>query len=222
MSDSWEAEVFRIPDLAWQTRRPPDRYPIPVTYAPDVEVGDEVTIGVPGQYFIDGQVVASAERKRMQLPDSEQEQDVLAVAAPFAYWLAKGYPRAGLTMQWWPVKHCWIYRDAAAPTTSDVSQPVDERPAESWLDHVQSTLDQPPVRRPVPARAAGPLTGRAVRLQHERGAWSWWIATSEPADMNGDFLVHVMPPSSYWLTQAASDPGEQAHVVPLHRLYTYG
>jgi hypothetical protein len=221
MSDPWEAEVFRVPYPSWQTQPPPDRHPIPVTYAPDIQVGDEVTIGLPGQYFIDGQIVASAERQRMEGSGMSDEES-LAVAAPFAYWLAKGYPRAGLTMQWWPVEHCWIYRDAAASSTSDHLQPVNERPAESWLDRVQATLDQPPVRRPLPARSAGPLTGRTLRLQHERGAWSWWIGASEPADVNGDFVVHVMRPSGYWLTQAASEPGEQARAVPLHRLYTYG
>jgi hypothetical protein len=237
MSDPWEAEVFRVPDLSWQTQPPPARHPIPVRYVPELKVGDEVTIGVPTQYFIDGQVVALAERQRLRTPDADGEQELLAVAAPFAYWLAQGYPRAGLTMQWWPVEHSWTYQDAAARSAPDDAPPTREGHSkghreshrevhreghrESWLDHVQPTLVEPPVRRPVPARAAGSLTGRTVRLQHERGAWSWWVAVSEPVDAQGDIVVHAMLPTDYWLAQAASEPVPKARAIPLHRLYTY-
>jgi hypothetical protein len=253
MSEPWGAEVFRVPDISWQTQPPPTRHPIPARYVPDLEVGDEVTIGVPGHYFLDGQLVASLDRRLAEkAPGTSERQETLAVAAPFAYWLAKAFPSAGLTMQWWPMELCWVYRDAAAPTASRAADaPASSRGADapassvaaaapgappaltpgpertlttphpgSWLEHVQPTLAEPPVRRPSPAREAGSLTGRTVRLQHERGAWSWWIAVSEPTDLRGDFVVQVMRPSDYWLAQAACEPAEKAQTVRLHRLYT--
>jgi hypothetical protein len=222
VSESWEAEVFRVPDIAWQAEVPPTRHPVPVRYVAELQVGDVVTIGVPGQYFIDDQVVALAERDGGERGDGTGGQGTLAVAAPFAYWLAKGFPRAGLTMQWWPIAHCWAYRDAASADEHAVGQrqTVDDD-AGSWLDHVQSTLHVPPVRHARAAREAGALTGRTLRMQHEPGAWSWWVGVSEPVDVGGDVVVHVMRPSDYWLSQAACEPTKLAQPVPLYRLYVY-
>jgi len=222
MSDPWEAEVFRVPDLSWQTQVPPARHPVPVQYATEVEPGDEVTIGLPGHYFIDGQVLALAERGVTTLAGQTEDQEALAVAAPFAYWLAKAFPKAGLTMQWWPVAYSWTYRDAVQPG----KPPIDEGSAtgdsaRSWLDHVRSSLHEPPVRQPRPARAAASLSGRTVRLQHERGTWSWWIAVSEPIELDGNFVVHAMRPSDFWLTQVVFESVERVQVVPLYRLYVY-
>jgi hypothetical protein len=222
MSEPWGAEVFRIPDLSWQMQAPPTRHAVPVRYVPELEVGDEVTIGLPGHYFIDGQVLARAERQVTTVAGHGEEQESLAVAAPYAYWLARLYPRAGLTMQWWPVAHAWAYRDAVRPG----EHPLHERrgtddEVRSWLDHVRPAVDEPPVRHPGPAREASSLTGRTVRLQHEPGSWSWWVAVSEPLDREGDFVVHVMLPNDYWLAQMDFVAADKARAVPLHRLYVY-
>jgi hypothetical protein len=223
VSEPWEAEIFSVPDLSWQAQAPPARHAVPVRYVPALEPGEEVTIGLPGRCFIDGQVVTRTERGVTTLRGGTEQQEALAVAAPFAFWLNQAFPHVELVMQWWPVALSWIYRDAVNPGEQ---QPADEPPdpdvqAESWLDHVQEALDMPPVRQPRPAREAGALTGRTLRLQHERGAWSWWVAVSEPVDHDDDFVVHVMRPSEYWLAQAVFEATEEAHVVPLHRLYTY-
>ena len=222
MSEPWDGELFRVPDISWHTQPPPVRHAVPARYAPDAEVGDEVTIGLPGHYFIDGQVLAAPDRRMEHVAGRTEEQEALAVAAPYAYWLAQAFPREQLTMQWWPVDGAWVYRDAVTPGQEphDAPAPADH-PEGSWLDHVRPTLQAPPVRRPCPARAAGSLTGRTVRLQHERGAWSWWVAVSEPVDQGGDFVVHVMRPSDYWLAQVAFEPAEKARPVPLYRLYVY-
>lgn len=221
MSEAWDAEAFSVPDISWQALVPPARHPVPVNYVADLGVGDEVTIGVPGRYFIDGQIVAFPERNWTRLA-GEAEEATVAVAAPFAYWLAKGFPQAGLTMQWWPMKYCWMYQDAATAGEQPGAHIVAYGDQESWLDHVQATLNEPPVRQAQPARAASSLTGRTVRLQHERGVWSWWIAVSEPVNVNGDFVVHAMRPSDYWLAQAACEPIANVEIVPLHRFYAYG
>lgn len=52
-----DAEFFVFKDLSWQAIPPPARYPVPVRYAGDLAIGDEVAIGVPGRYFIDHQVL---------------------------------------------------------------------------------------------------------------------------------------------------------------------
>lgn len=222
MSEPWDAEVFRVPDLAWQIEVPPARFPIPVQYARELEVGDEVTIGLPGQYFIDGQVLARADRKAIGFAGHADEVEALAVAAPYAYWLAKAFPKAGLTMQWWPVVYSWTYRDAARPGEHRHEQAAaPHNGAGSWLEHVLATLDEPPTRKPRPARLAGSLAGRPLRMQHQPGMWSWWMAVSEPANHIGDFVVHVMRPSDYWLCQVVSDSTEIHKTVPLHRLFVY-
>ncbi|GAA2724008.1 hypothetical protein [Cellulomonas aerilata] len=222
MSEPWEAEVFAVPDVAWQAHVPPARHPVPARYVPELLVGDEVTIGVPGHYFLDGQVVAQAGRQTRPQPDGSDEQDSLAVAAPYAFWLARAFPDVRMIVQWWPVARTWVYRDAVQPgghpgheaSTGDLG-------GGSWLDHVRPTLHEPPVRRPRAARDAGSLTGRTLRLQHEPGGWSWWVAVSEPLDRGGDFVVQVMHPTHYWLAQAAFERPERARAVPLHRLFVY-
>jgi hypothetical protein len=222
MSEPWDPNVFDVPDLAWQTGAPPVRHPVPARYVPGLDAGDEVTIGLPGQYFIDGQMVTRSERQRKVLAGQADEQEALAVAAPFSFWLARVFPQAGLTMQWWPVGFTWVYRDAVRPgeRRPDGVPPADDGPA-SWLDHVRPSLLEPPVRHPHPAREAEALTGRTVRLQHDRGAWSWWVGVGEPVDHEGDFVVHLMRPRDYWLAQVVFEPDQHVLVVPLHRLWVY-
>jgi hypothetical protein len=222
VSEPWEAEVFRVPDIGWQTEAPPSRHPMPVRYARGLEPGDEVTIGLPGRCFIDGQLVASGERRPTAPTDGSEPEEALAVAAPYAYWLARGFPHVRLTMQFWPVSRTWVYRDAVAPADPDAAEepPADDGSG-SWLDHVVPDLHEPPVRTPRPAREAGALSGRTLRLQHERGAWSWWVAVSEPVDEEGEFVVHVLPPSEYWLAQAQFESAQAAQPLPLYRLWVY-
>jgi hypothetical protein len=86
---------------------------------------------------------------------------------------------------------------------------------------VRPSLGEPPVRHPRAARDAGSLTGRPVRLQHEPGQWSWWVAVSEPIDRDGDIVVHVMSRSDHWLSQAAFDSTVRTRAVPLYRLHVY-
>lgn len=225
MTEPWEAEVLRVPGIAWQTEAPPARHAVPVRYVLDLEVGDDVTIGLPGHYFLDGQVVARAERGRVVPVGGTQEVEALGVAAPFAYWVSRGFPREGLAMQLWPLDWCWTYRDALAPGERHAHAPrPDEHPHgehESWLAHVRPGLREPPTRHPRPARDAASLTGRTVRLQHEPEAWSWWVAVSEPVDHDGDVVVHLLSPSHYWLAQVSAEPPGSVRAVPLYRLYTY-
>lgn len=229
MSEPWDADVFREPDLAWQTQPPPARHAVPLRYVPGLDAGAELTIGLPGRWFIDGQVLARVGRERTTLAGRTEEQESVAVAAPFAWWLAQAFPRAGLTMQWWPVADAWYYRDAVSPGKPDVPgeghPPVDpDGPGvhgETWLDHVRPTMEDPPVRHPRPAREAGSLTGRPLRLQDEPGSWSWWVAVGEPVDHDGDFAVPVMRPRDYWLTQVVFEPDAAERVVPLHRVWVY-
>jgi hypothetical protein len=234
MSEPWDAELFRVPDVSWQTQAPPARHPIPAGYVRDLEVGDELTIGLPGQYFLDGQLLALADRSVTTLPGGSEQLEALAVAAPYAFWVARAFAGVQLTMHWWPVAFTWVYRDAVRPGEPYPGGPDDpgarglrggradpDAQPRSWLDHVRPTLREPPVRQARPAREAASMTGRTVRLQHERGAWSWWVAVSEPIDQDGDFVVHVMKPTDYWLAQAAAAPPEQVRVVPLFRLHLY-
>jgi len=222
MSEPWDPDLFDVPDLSWQTEAPVARHPVPARYVPGLDAGAEVTIGLPGQYFIDGQVVTGPERQSTTLSGRLEEQEALGVASPFAFWLARVFPREGLTMQWWPVALTWVYTDAVRPgeRPSHGSPPGDAGPG-SWLDHVRPTLQEPPVRRPRPAREADALTGRTLRLQRARGEWTWWVAVGEPVDRDGDFMVHLMRPRDYWMAQVLFEPDQHVLVVPLHRLWVY-
>lgn len=219
---SWEDDVFSVPDIAWQATRPPARHAVPARFAGDLAVGDELAIALPGRYVIDHQVLARSERSSITLPGTTETRDALGVAAPFAFYLAKAFPSAGLTMQWWPVDYTWVYRDALNPgqTAQAPTQDTPE-PADSWLSHVRSSLAEPPTLHPRRARDAGPLVGRTVRLQHEPGAWSWWVAVSEPVDADGEISVQVMTPEHYWLTQVVYESDTYSRPVALHRLWVY-
>ena len=221
MSEPWDPDLFDVPDVSWQTDAPPTRYPVPARFVPGLDVGDEVTIGLPGQYFLDGQLVTGPERQTARLAGQAEAQEALGVAAPFSFWVARAFPRTGLTMQWWPVSLTWVYRDAVRPGERHPDASPGTGGAGSWLDHVRTTLDEPPVRHAHPAREAEALTGRTVRLQHGRGAWSWWVAVGEPVERDGDFVVHLMRPRDYWLAQAVFEPDQEVLVVPLHRLWVY-
>jgi len=213
--------MFAVPDVSWQTEAPPTRHPFPARYVPGLDAGDEVTIGVPGRYFLDGQVVVTAKHETTTLPGESQGREALAVAAPYGYWLSRAFPTTELIAQKWPVDFTWVYRDELRPEERHPGTSAVAEGPTSWLTHVRPTMQQPPVRHPHPAREAESLTGRTLRLQHERGAWSWWVGVGEPVDRDGDFVVHLMRPPDYWLTQAVLDPDAQVHVVPLHRLWAY-
>ena len=222
MSEPWEADAFGVPDLSWQSQVPPARHPVPARYVPGLDAGDEVTIGLPGRCFIDGQLVTGAERTPVRVAGQPGDQEAVGVAAPYAFWVARAFPQVGLTMQWWPVACTWVYRDAVSPGQEHPhGPPPTHDEAGTWLDHVRPTLDEPPVRHPRPAREAGSLTGRTVRLQHEPGEWSWWVAVSEPVDRDGEFVVHLLRPDQYWLAQAFFEAVQRARVVPLYRLHVY-
>jgi hypothetical protein len=221
VSQPSEADAVAVPDVRWHAHTPPARHPVPARYVRGLEVGHELTIGIPGRWFVDGQVLACAERDRTTVEGSG-EQEALGVAAPFAFWVSRAFPRVEPIMQWWPVAWSWVYRDAVAPGEEhpEGAPPAPDGPG-SWLDHVRPSLGEPPVRHPEPARLSGSLTGRTVRLQHERGEWSWWVAVGEPVGSGGDIVVPLMRPTDYWLAQAAFHPSLRARPVPLYRLFTY-
>lgn len=220
------ADFFQVPDIAWQATVPPTRHAVPARYAGDLSVGAELTIGRPGSYFIDDQRLARSSREEITLPGETESREALGVAAPFAFELAKAFPKAGLTMQWWPLDYTWVYRDALNPG-QDAPGATDE-PAErslgsttTWLDNIRPGLDVPPTRSPRPARELPAITGMKLRLQHEPGSWSWWVAVSEPVDVDGEFVVRVMRPEHFWLTQVMYESDEHSRAVPLHRLFGY-
>lgn len=221
-------EFFSYTDIAWQVTPPPDRCPVPAQYVRDLDVGDDLTIGIPGRYFIDGQILVRTDRETISLPGEARMREALGISAPLHYWLTKAYPARSMTMQWWPVDYSWVYRDARRPGEGEASVPQpadrDEEDPRSWLDRVQSALDEPPTRRPRPAREVGPLTGRLLRFQQAPGAWAWVVAVSEPVDArSGDITVNVMPQSVWWITQVSyhSEATEQIQSVALHRLFAY-
>lgn len=112
--DVMDAEFFEFEDVTWQTVPPPARHPIPAAYVRDLEVGDELTIGIPNRYFIDGQMLIRPAREAVMFPEDGEMHESLAVCAPMFYWTWVADPRRKPVMQWWPVAHAWVYRDAVA------------------------------------------------------------------------------------------------------------
>ena len=216
------AEFFSYPDITWQAELPPVLYPVPARYARDLEVGAELTVGLPGGYYIHGQVLAREDRETITLPRETEPSEALGISAPLHWWMAKAYPDTGITMQWWPVDYAWVYRDGISPDATTSTPPEGATPR-SWLDEVSPSLDEPPTRRPRPAREAGGLIGRALRVQHAPGKWSWRVAVSEPVDVDGDISVQVLPPSVWWITQVTfyGEVRDQLETLPIHRLFAY-
>lgn len=221
-----DSEFFSYTDIAWQVVPPPDRCPVPAEYVRDLDVGDELTVGIPGQYFVDGQILARTDRETITLPGETAVREALGISAPLHYWMSKAYPARSVTMQWWPVAYTWVYRDARrpdAPSLPEQPPTPDRSDPLSWLDRVQDGLAEPPTRRAKPAREVGPLTGRLLRLQHAPGEWSWRVAVTEAVNVDGDICVHVMPPSVWWITQVTyfSEAPQKIELVALHRLFAY-
>ncbi len=108
----------------------------------DLDVGDELTIGLPNRYFIDGQVLLRPEREVVDFSDDGTLHESLAVCAPLHYWTWKASPSRNPVMQWWPVEYAWAYRDAGAPGESAPTalDAMDEQ--RSWLDRVRLDASQ--------------------------------------------------------------------------------
>ncbi|MDM7855796.1 hypothetical protein [Cellulomonas alba] len=220
-----DAEFFAFEDLTWQTVPPPVRHPVPAAYVPDLEVGDEVTIGVPRRYFIDGQVLLRPERRLVEFPGDGELHESVAVCAPIHYWTWRVSQDRNPVMQWWPADYAWVYRDALPPegTSVESEEASSNVEASSWLERVRLDADSPPVLRPVTARDAGALTGRALRSRNAAGEWFWFVGASEPLDVGGDICVRVVPQPHWWLHQVGYYPELQGKVrsLPLHRLFAY-
>jgi hypothetical protein len=220
-----DAEFFAFEDITWQTVPPPARHPVPAAYVRDLEVGDELTIGVPDRYFIDGQILLRSERESIEFPGDGTVHESLAVCAPIHYWTWRASPKRNPVMQWWPVEYAWVYKDAApavesAPATGGRR---DARGQNSWLDRVRLDTARPPLLRPIAAREAGALTGQTLRSRNAAGEWFWFVGVSEPVDVDGDICVQAVPQSHWWLHQVGYYPELQGKVrtIPLHRLFAY-
>jgi hypothetical protein len=220
-----DAEFFEFEDITWQTVPPPARHPVPAEFVRDLDVGDELTIGIPDRYFIDGQVLLRPERERIKFPEDNELHESLAVCAPIHYWTWTAFPERNTVMQWWPVEYAWVYKDAVptgdqAPTAERDSAPLR---LSSWLERVRPDATQPPVLRPIAAREAGALTGRMLRSRNAAGEWFWFVGVSEPVEIVGDICVHAVPQSHFWLHQVGYYPELQDKVrsIPLHRLFAY-
>lgn len=220
-----DAEIFAFEDVTWQTVPPPARHPVPAAHVRDLEVGDELTIGVPDRYFIDGQVLIRSECEMVEFRGDGAVHESVAVCAPMYYWTWKVSRERNPVMQWWPVEYAWVYRDAVPP-----GGPIPEPPAmsengeqHSWLDRVRADAHQPAALQPVPAREAGALTGRTPRSRNAAGEWFWFVGVSEPVDEDGDIRVHTVPQSHWWFHQVGYYPEIQDKVrsVPIHRLLAY-
>ncbi|MCL1871370.1 MAG: hypothetical protein FWF90_13285 [Promicromonosporaceae bacterium] len=218
-----DAEYFIFEDISWQTKPPPARHPVPARYVPNLEVGDELTIGVPGRYYIDGQILVRTDHEDVPLPGEETPRESLALCAPLYYWTWQADPKQTPIMQWWPVEHAWVYQDAVAPGSEGVAQDRDDDGARSWLDRVRADANEPPVLSPVPAREAGSLTGRTLRARNASGQWFWFVGVSEPISVDGDICVQAVPPSHWWLHQLSyyEELQEKVRTIALHRLFAY-
>jgi len=220
-----DAEFFEFEDVTWQTVPPPARHPIPAAYVRDLEVGDELTIGIPNRYFIDGQMLIRPAREVVMFPEDGEMHESLAVCAPMFYWTWVADPRRKPVMQWWPVAHAWVYRDAVAHVdpSSGILARRDREVLGGWLDRVRHDASQPPVLHPVPAREAGALTGRALRSRNADGEWFWFVGVSEPLEVDGDICVQAVPDSHWWLHQVGyySELQDRVRSLRLHRVFAY-
>lgn len=217
MSEEW-LEV-QVP--AEDVLMPPTRYAVPASTMPPLIVGELVTVGEPGGWWvIDAlrvahgpvgagetecyELVPLAERGASQLRPSEQE----GLEWPDVRQRARRVLTSDL----------WIYRDDATERT--VNDLVPWR-AEAWLDRlVGDLLTPPPVRAPRPARELPSLTGHLVRTLGREG-WVWGVAVSEPVMEDDGILVRVVPPQTYW--EAVYGVSQEASVsrIALHRLWVY-
>lgn len=224
--DADGADFFAFEDITWQTTPPPVRHPVPAEHVRDLDVGDELSIGVPDRYLIDGQILLRTDRQTMALPGQSTLHEALAVCAPIHYWTWQVYPERIPVMQWWPIEYAWVYRDAVRPEGGSAPRGPERWPVDghgSWLERVRPDATQPPVLLPVPAREAGSLMGRTLRSRNAAGEWFWFIGVSEPVEVEGDICVHVVPQSHWWLHQVGYHPElqEKVRVIPLHRLFAY-
>lgn len=208
MSVEWER--FSVP-AEWDEGPPPALAPVPAVHMPALAVEDEVTIGVPGGPWLHDQVVVSAGAAAQ--PWRGEAQACVQVASPAAWWAHRTWPDDAWRPQWWPLALTWVYRDVQALATTGS--------APSWLDALAPSAQEPPVRRPVPARTAGPLTGRRVRLWLDGEGWAWRVAVTEPHDDDGDIVVAVAALSAWAVAPArlAEFGPEHLGTVELHRLW---
>ncbi|MBO9553223.1 hypothetical protein [Cellulomonas sp.] len=191
----------------------------------DLEVGDELTIGIPNRYFIDGQVLVRREHEVVEFPEDGELHECLGVCAPMHYWTWVASSQRNPVMQWWPVDYAWVYRDAVPPgaPTTDALGMREADDGSRWLRRVRPDAIQPPVREAVPAREVGALTGRALRSRNAAGEWFWFVGVSEPIAIDGDICVHAVPDSHWWLHQVDyyRELQDKMRPIPLHRLFAY-
>lgn len=236
MSVEWER--FRVP-AEWDDGPPPVLAPVPAQHMPALAEEDEVTIGLPGGPWLPDQLVASPGTSRQTWRGEVHE--CVQVASPQAWWVHRTWPEDPWRSQWWPLAHTWVYRDVqapgadapsgtstpsvlrgpCAPGTPSVPAPQAAGVAAPWLDAATGSSRRPPLRRPVQARAAGPLTGRRVRVKLDGVGWTWRVAVTEPYDDAGDIVVKVAALSAWAVAPVRLAEFEPEHVsaVELHRLW---
>lgn len=216
--DSW-LEIS-APSAA-ETRVPPAMHAVPGSTMGVLPVGQLVTIGAPGGWWLVDEVTIGSSP---QMLDGVETYCL----TPLAEWGAitvrpheqDGVDKPLIQVKQWqlPTTDLWVYRPV------DEAQDLMDLPPRPLLDNLQQDLLTPPSpRRPRPARELPSLTGR--RLYGPWGTsdtgWSWGVAVSEPVSVAGEIMVKLIslyesPRAGYGRLRP-----ERIGSMPLHRLWTY-
>lgn len=214
--------VFTGPGAA-ELRVPPTRYPFPASTQPPLEEMSMVTIGVPGQWWLVDQLYVAG---GPYVAEDGREHYDLSPGSEWGAAVMRSEEQAHVTSGGVAVKarsvateRIWVYRDGPQEKTVSDLEPVDSL---SWYSRVSDASTPPPARHPRPARELPSLPGALLRMVDGSGGWMWVRAMGDPIDDDGDIVVPVCLPLSFWRAiylESSRDP--RITRVALHRLWTY-
>jgi hypothetical protein len=199
----------------------PMRYAVPAHTLTMLELGQLVTFGQPGGWWIVDQAHIASE----PIGTGEQEEYLIMPQTEFAALALRPNENAGRPTR----RHLsrslrlrtndlWVYRDAE---TNELVTDVAAWNPEQWFTRMPSDdLTPPPTRQPRPARELPSLIGHRLWTKLD-GQWVSGFAVSEPL-AGEEITVKMVPARTYYgLLGGQELPERQPYLVELTRLWSY-